>query len=244
MNTVGTSFKAGLRTALLVIFAVILMDQVLKIWIKTHMTMDEEIPVIGDWFILHFTENPGMAFGMEFGGTYGKLLLTLFRIIAVGGLSYYLYTQIKAGVRMGFIICLAMITAGAAGNIIDSIFYGVFFSESTHYQLATAFPETGYATWFHGEVVDMFYMPIFKGYLPEALGGDYFIFFRPIFNLADASISLGVFFILLFQKRFFSESSALNENTEATVIDEAVNSSDDLPISEEDDEISSAQKGI
>ncbi|MBI1221382.1 MAG: lipoprotein signal peptidase [Bacteroidetes bacterium] len=205
------SLKSGIRTALIVIFSVILLDQSLKIWIKTHLTLDEEIHIFGDWFILHFTENPGMAFGMEFGGEYGKLMLTLFRIIAVGGLSYYLFSQIKHGARIGFIICLAMITAGAAGNIIDSIFYGVLFSESNHYELATLFPDGGgYASWFHGKVVDMLYMPIFKGYLPESLGGEYFIFFRPIFNIADASISLGVFFILLFQRRYFP---SLKKNT-------------------------------
>lgn len=222
------SIKSGIRAALAVIFSVLLLDQTLKIWIKTTMTMDEEIHVFGDWFILHFTENPGMAFGMEFGGEYGKLLLTLFRLVAVSGLSYYLFSQIKQGARIGFVICLSMITAGAAGNILDSVFYGVFFSESTHYQVATSFPDSGYASWFHGRVVDMFYMPVFKGYLPEWLGGDYFVFFRPIFNLADASISLGVFFILIFQKRFFSHelpqdtAELLVENSEesdAAIID-------------------------
>lgn len=186
--------------------------------------MDEEIHVFGDWFILHFTENPGMAFGMEFGGEYGKLLLTLFRLVAVSGLSYYLYTQIKNGARTGFIICLAMITAGAAGNILDSVFYGVFFTESTHYQVASSFPEMGYANWFHGRVVDMFYMPVFKGYLPEWIGGQYFVFFRPIFNLADASISLGVFFILLFQRRFFAVGPEVPEETLAI--------SEEIPITE------------
>ncbi|HCS19255.1 MAG TPA: lipoprotein signal peptidase [Bacteroidetes bacterium] len=206
--TSSQQVRSGLRVSFLVLFMVLVLDQFSKIWIKTHMAMDEEIHVIGDWFILHFTENPGMAFGMEFGGDHGKLLLTLFRMLAVTGLSYYLYTQIKSGASKGFIICLAMITAGAAGNIIDSIFYGVFFTESTHYQVATAFPEIGYSSWFHGKVVDMLYLPVFKGFLPEWLGGDYFIFFRPIFNLADASISLGVVFILIFQKQFFKHQLA------------------------------------
>lgn len=216
------SMKAGIRTALLVILGVLIIDQTLKIWIKTNLTMDEEIHVFSDWFILHFTENPGMAFGMEFGGEYGKLMLTLFRILAVGGLSYYLYTQIKEKARIGFIICLAMITAGAAGNIIDSIFYGVIFSESSHYQLATMFPEEGYSSLFHGKVVDMLYMPVYKGYLPEFLGGDYFIFFRPIFNIADASISLGVFFILLFQRRYFpslKKEESSNAETEQSSVE-------------------------
>jgi signal peptidase II len=218
--------KSGIRTSLIVLFVVLVLDQCSKIWIKTHMAMDEEIHVLGDWFILHFTENPGMAFGMEFGGEHGKLMLTLFRMLAVTGLSYYLYTQIKAGATRGFVICLAMITAGAAGNIIDSIFYGVFFTESTHYQLATAFPETGYSSWFHGKVVDMLYLPVFKGYLPEWLGGDYFIFFRPIFNLADASISIGVFFILIFQKAFFK-----HQNQEPVTV-EPVPESEEIPETE------------
>ncbi|MHB1278384.1 MAG: signal peptidase II, partial [Bacteroidia bacterium] len=142
------------------------------------------------------------------------------------GLSKYLYTQIKAGATRGFIICLAMITAGAAGNILDSIFYGVFFTESTHYQVATAFPEAGYASWFHGKVVDMLYLPVFKGYLPEWLGGDFFIFFRPIFNLADASISLGVFFILLFQKRFFKHQQVAPMEISPVTIDETPTATD------------------
>jgi signal peptidase II len=200
-----TKIQVGVRNALLVIFGVLLIDQWSKIYVKLNFTMDEEVSVFGDWFILHFTENPGMAFGMEFGGEYGKLALTLFRILAVSGLGYYLFSQIKSGATMGYILCLALITAGASGNIIDSIFYGMYFSESTHYELATAFPETGYAAIFHGRVVDMLYLPIFKGFLPEWLGGDYFIFFRPIFNIADASISIGVFLIMIFQKRFFSE---------------------------------------
>lgn len=224
--TSSQQVKTGIRLSFLVLALVLVLDQFSKIWIKTHMAMDEEIHVFGDWFILHFTENPGMAFGMEFGGDHGKLLLTLFRMVAVTGLSYYLYTQIKAGASRGFIICLAMITAGAAGNIIDSIFYGVFFTESTHYQVATAFPEAGYSSWFHGKVVDMLYLPVFRGFLPEWLGGDYFIFFRPIFNLADASISLGVFFILVFQKRFFQHQLLANTETAPVVVEETPPSED------------------
>lgn len=199
------SFKAGIRTAILVILSVLLIDQASKIYIKLNFLMDEEVHVWGDWFILHFTENPGMAFGMEFGGRYGKLLLTSFRIVAVIGLSYYLVKQIRLGINRGFVISLSLITAGAAGNIIDSVFYGVIFSETTHYELASAFSGNGYAPFFYGRVVDMLYLPVFKGYLPEWLGGDYFIFFRPIFNIADASISIGVFIILLFQRSFFKE---------------------------------------
>ena len=199
--------------------------------------MDEEVAVFGDWFILHFTENPGMAFGMEFGGPYGKLLLTSFRIVAVCGLGYYLVKQIKVGINRGFVISLSLITAGAAGNIIDSVFYGVIFSESTHYELASAFAENGYSSLFHGRVVDMLYLPIYKGFLPEWLGGDYFIFFRPIFNIADASISIGVFIILLFQRSFFKEATPISEPTETSFSvkreDENENQSDLSPHEEE-----------
>ncbi len=220
--TENHSFGKGVRLAFLVIFLVLFLDQASKIWIKTHMTLDEEIHVIGNWFILHFTENPGMAFGLEFGGEYGKLMLTLFRILAVSGLTYYLFQQIRQKAHTGFIICLAMITAGAAGNILDSLFYGLIFTESTHIQIAEMFPDQGYASFLHGEVVDMIYLPVFRGNLPEWLGGNYFIFFRPIFNLADASISLGVFFILIFQRRFFKQP--LPDNSQ-----EAVPSSEESP---------------
>lgn len=205
----GLSARKGVKLAALVIFLVLLLDQISKIWIKTHMRLDEEIHVFGDWFILHFTENPGMAFGLEFGGDYGKLLLTLFRMLAVSGLAWYLYQQIRQGAKKGFIICLAMITAGAAGNIVDSLFYGMIFTESSM-QVATMFPEQGYGSFLHGKVVDMIYLPVYKGYLPDWLGGKYFIFFRPIFNLADASISLGVFFILIFQRSFFKSDKPVS----------------------------------
>ncbi len=163
---------------------------------------------ITDWAIIHFIENPGMAFGMELGGDYGKLILTLFRIVVVGGIIYWLRGLIKEKAPNIAIVSVSLILAGAIGNIIDSIFYGVIFN-SSYGQIASFLPaEGGYAGWFHGQVVDMFYFPLYKGYLPEWLpfwGGDYFIFFRPIFNVADTSISVGVGLLLLFQKTIFKK---------------------------------------
>ncbi len=161
---------------------------------------------MADWAIIHFTENPGMAFGIELGGSYGKLILTLFRIVVVGGIIYWLRNLIRDKVPTVGIVAVSLILAGAIGNIIDSVFYGVIFNESAG-QIASFMPaEGGYAGWFHGRVVDMFYFPLFKGFLPEWIpfwGGDYFIFFRPIFNVADTSISVGVGLLLLFQKKVF-----------------------------------------
>lgn len=196
-----------MKRAALVVFLVLLADQVLKIWIKTNMVLGQEFK-FADWAIIHFTENPGMAFGLELGGDYGKLILTLFRIIVVGGIIYWLRNLIKEKTKPIGIVAVAMILAGAIGNILDSIFYGVLFSES-YGQVATFLPEGGgYASWFHGRVVDMFYFPLYKGYLPDWLpfwGGDYFVFFRPIFNIADTSISVGVGLLLLFQKAVFKK---------------------------------------
>lgn len=163
---------------------------------------------IADWFIIHFTENPGMAFGMELGGNYGKLILTLFRIVVVGGIFYWLKGMVKENAKPVAITAVSLVLAGAIGNIIDSVFYGVVFNES-YGQLANFIPEEGgYAGWFHGRVVDMLYFPLFKGYLPDWIpfwGGDYFVFFRPIFNIADTAISVGVGLLLLFQKTIFKK---------------------------------------
>lgn len=194
-----------MKRAALIIFLVLLADQVLKIWIKTNMYLGEEYR-IADWFIIHFTENPGMAFGFEFGGAYGKPILTLFRIVVVGAIFYWLRQLVKEGVKPVGIVAVSLIFAGAVGNIIDSLFYGMVFGES-YGQVAEIMPEDGgYAPFLHGRVVDMFYFPLYKGYLPDWLpfwGGDYFIFFRPIFNIADAAISVGVGLLLLFQKAVF-----------------------------------------
>lgn len=195
--------------AILTIFLVLIADQVLKIWVKTNMVLGENIYVLGDWFILHFTENEGMAFGLSFGGKAGKLALSIFRVIAVCGIGWYLASLLKKNAPVGLIVSLGLIMAGALGNILDSLFYGLIFSESTHFFPALLFPEDGgYAPLFFGKVVDMFYFPIIKGYWPSwspIKAGDYFEFFRPVFNLADAAISVGVGIILIWQKKFFKD---------------------------------------
>jgi signal peptidase II len=195
-----------LKKPFLLIILVLIADQVLKFWVKTNMFLGQEFGIFGDWFIIHFTENYGMAFGLEFAGEYGKLFLTFFRLAAISGLSWYLYTLFKTKAHIGLQYSMALILAGAAGNLIDSIFYGVLFTDS-NYRIAEFIPEDGgYASLFHGRVVDMFYFPIIKGYFPSWFpiwSNEYFIFFRPVFNIADASITVGVIIILLFQKRFF-----------------------------------------
>ena len=185
----------GYTKPLLIIFLVLLADQVLKTWIKTNMYIGQEFKIIGNWFIIHFTENNGMAFGLEFGGEFGKLALSLFRIVAVAGIGYGLHYLIQKKYHRGLILNVALIFSGALGNIIDSVFYGKIY---------------GYAGWFHGRVVDMFYFPIIDGHFPAWLpiwGGEEFVFFRPVFNIADAAISVGVIIILIFQKSYFKEDS-------------------------------------
>lgn len=192
-----------------IIFLVLLIDQILKIWIKTNMTYSQEFGIFGlNWARIHFVENPGMAFGIEFGGGYGKLALSMFRIIAVGFLIYYIRQLLRANAPMGLLASFALILAGAFGNIIDSAFYGMIFSESTYHTVATMFPEGGgYAGFLHGKVVDMFYFPFYEGVLPEWFPlwpGQEVLFFRPVFNIADSSITTGVLSILIFQRSFFS----------------------------------------
>ncbi len=185
----------GYTKPLLLIFLVLLADQVLKIWIKTNMYLGQEFKVFGEWFIIHFTENNGMAFGLEFGGEFGKLALSLFRIFAVAGIGYGLHYMIKHKYHRGLILNVALVFAGALGNIIDSVFYGLVFK---------------YETLFHGRVVDMLYFPIVSGTFPTWLpfwGGEQFEFFRPVFNLADTAISVGVVMILIFQKTYFKEEN-------------------------------------
>lgn len=173
------------------------------------MTIGEEINVLGNWFIIHFTENEGMAFGMQFGGDFGKLILSIFRIIAIVLIGWYLIKITKRKEKAGLIISLSLIFAGALGNIIDSAFYGMAFSASKFHEVAVFFPEEGgYSNFLHGKVVDMLYFPVIKGYYPSWFpfwGGNEFIFFRPVFNIADSSITTGVFILIFFQKKFFKK---------------------------------------
>jgi signal peptidase II len=195
------------RWAILTILLVLISDQILKIWIKTSLPLGGEIPVLGNWFALHFVENNGMAFGLELEGSAGKLLLSLFRIIAVGAIGYYLYKQIRNNASIGLIISLSLVVAGAFGNIIDSAFYGMIFTESNYNQIAQIFHEGGgYAPVFFGKVVDMFHFRLLEGIYPDwipFLGGEDFMFFRPVFNMADTAITSGVVLLILFQKKFF-----------------------------------------
>lgn len=195
--------KGQIATA--VVFLVLLLDQVLKIWIKTHMQLHENVEITS-WFYIYFTENPGMAFGIEL---VDKLFLTLFRIVAVGFIGFFLYKQVQLKRSTGFITCVALILAGAAGNIVDSVFYGKLFDHSFG-QVSSFLPETGgYADFMHGKVVDMFYFPLIESTFPSWLpiwGGEDFIFFRPIFNLADSAICVGVFSLVLFFRNTLSEA--------------------------------------
>jgi len=208
--TAQYSFVKG-RNVFLIIFLIVLVDQVFKIFIKTHYYAGESHMVIGNWFRLYFIENEGMAYGWKFGGEWGKMILSLFRLAAVIFGVFYLNSIIKKKYHPGFIICAALIFAGALGNLIDSMFYGIIFEESSTSLLNVAkiFPEKGYAGFFHGKVVDMLYFPIIRNaHFPSWFpfwGGEEFEFFRPIFNLADAAISTGVITILIFQKRFFGQ---------------------------------------
>lgn len=206
------STKGGVILCALVVLLTILIDQLVKYEIKTNFVLGEEKPIFGDWFILHFTENNGMAFGIEFGGNIGKYLLTSFRIIAVIGISWFIWGQIKTYASKLFIISMGLVLAGAIGNIIDSIFYGVWFEDINRYD----------GGWFRGRVVDMFYAPIINGHWPEwspIWAGEEFIFFRPVFNVADAAISIGVGLIILNQKKFFGN----NYNNDSTEIAEESN---------------------
>lgn len=196
------------QLAFLVIALVLIADQVLKIWIKTHFYLGEERRVIGNWFILHFVENRGMAFGFEFAGRFGKVLLTLFRVVAASAIMVYLLNQIKKGIPTGLVISIAMIFAGAVGNIFDSAFYGLIFTDSFG-RVAEFLPAGGgYETFLHGSVVDMLFFPVIKGTWPgwsPINAGESFLFFRPVFNMADSSITVGISIILLFYRKYFNE---------------------------------------
>lgn len=189
------------------------------------MTLGQEIHLAGNWAIIHFTENNGMAFGMQFAGDYGKLFLSLFRIIAVILLTWYLFHLSRKKEKFGVIFSFSLILAGAIGNILDSAFYGMMFSESTYFDIARLFPvEGGYGTFLHGRVVDMLYFPILEGSYPHWFpfwGNQQFLFFRPVFNIADSSITCGVLSLILFQRRFFqakNESETTVESSENPTI--------------------------
>lgn len=200
------------RNVFLIICLIVIADQALKIYIKTHYHAGESHAIIGNWFRLYFIENEGMAYGWKFGGDWGKLILTLFRLAAVIFGVFYIKKIIQQKYHPGFIICAALIFSGALGNLIDSMFYGMIFEDSSPfvYNIAKIFPAHGYAGFLHGKVVDMLYFPIIRNaHFPLWIpfwGGEDFEFFRPIFNLSDAAISIGIITILVFQKRFFKNN--------------------------------------
>ena len=192
---------------------VILIDQGFKLWVYNNMAMGDagEIYVLGDWFRLHYLLNPGMAFGLKIDAVWGKLLLTVFRIGAIGAIAYYMYIQAQKGMHIGMLWCMALILGGAVGNAVDSIFYGVLLDNA---------PYDAPTPWFHGQVIDMLYFPIIDGNYPDwfpAVGGDRFQFFRPVFNIADSAIFLGVLFILLFQRRFLATATGSSEEDELEI---------------------------
>ncbi len=200
--------KAAYTKPFLVALFIILLDQIIKTWVRAHMAMGEEIHFLGERGMLHYTENNGMAFGMELGGDWGKLALTLFRILAVCGIGYGLVYLIQRKYHRGLIMNVALIFAGAMGNIIDSTFYGVMYH---------------YAPLFHGRVVDMFYFPLLSGIFPPWLplwGGQDYIFFRPVFNLADSAISVGVILILIFQKHYFKHEEPEESQPNSEMVEE------------------------
>ena len=189
----------------LIVIAVLVIDQIIKIWVKTNMFWHESIKIT-DWFYIYFTENNGMAFGMEI---FNKFFLTGFRIIAAIAITYLLIQYVKKNYKTGFLVCVSLILAGAVGNIIDCVLYGEIFSESTHSTLATLVPfGEGYSEWFYGKVVDMFYFPLIETNWPEWMpfvGGEHFIFFSPIFNFADAAISCGIIALSLFYGKYLGD---------------------------------------
>jgi signal peptidase II len=211
--------KSRTKKLLAIIFSILVVDQVSKVWIKTNLTLGQEFIVFKDWFIIHFVENNGMAFGFEFAGEYGKLFLSLFRIVAVIAIGWYLFRLVhQKELTFGFLACIALIFAGAIGNIIDSLFYGVLFNHS-YGQVADFLPEGGgYSGFLHGKVVDMFYFPVIDTTIPGWFpfwGGNELIFFRPVFNIADSSITTGILFILLFYRKEFNTLEARDvENIE------------------------------
>lgn len=193
--------------AVLVVFAVLLIDQIIKIWVKTSMTLHESIHVT-DWFYITFIENNGMAFGMQLGS---KIILSLFRVVAISALGYYIWLEVKRRAKTGYIVCLSFILAGAVGNLLDCMFYGLVFNASSPFYLSYFVPfGTGYAPFLMGKVVDMFYFPLIETEWPAWMpfvGGDHFVFFSPVFNFADSCISVSVVWLILFYRQEISKMS-------------------------------------
>ena len=208
------------RLAILIVVAILLTDQAIKIWVKTSMTLHESIHIT-DWFYILFIENNGMAFGMQLGS---KILLSLFRVSAIALLGYYIWIEVGKKARTGYIVCLAMVLAGAAGNLIDCMFYGLVFNNSSEFYVSYFVPfGTGYAPFLMGKVVDMFYFPLIETDWPQWMpfvGGDHFIFFSPIFNFGDASISVGVVLLLLFYRKEISQISLKKKEPVAPIPEE------------------------
>jgi signal peptidase II len=217
------------RNLALIVALVVIADQALKIYIKTTLPLNTSREMLGESFQLYFVENPGMAYGWKFGGEWGKVALTVFRLIAVVFGTWYLGSIIKKKYHKGFIIMAGLVYAGAIGNLIDSCFYGMIFDKGmlynavlndyVNYEGLASFSSTGYASFLHGNVVDMFYFPVIRGTFPDWFplwGGEAFEFFRPIFNIADAAITTGVLSILVFQRRFFKHAENEQHNTVET----------------------------
>jgi len=195
----------SLKKAYLLVILILIVDQISKIYIKTNFIYGEAGQVdVASWFKILLIENEGMAWGTEIPGAYGKLILTLFRLVAVSGIGWWLWDSVKKGSSNFLVVAIALILAGAFGNIIDSVFYGVIFDHSNG-QTATLFSDQPYGTWFHGKVVDMLYFPIWEGDLPSWLGGKHFTFFNAIFNIADMAISTGVGILIVFNKKAFAK---------------------------------------
>lgn len=199
------------RLAVLIIIAILLIDQAIKIWVKTSMTLHESIHIT-DWFYISFIENNGMAFGMQLGS---KIILSLFRVAAIAALGYYIWLEVGKKTKIGYLVCLSMILAGAAGNLIDCMFYGLIFNNSSEFYQSYFVPfGTGYAPFLMGKVVDMFYFPLIVTEWPlwmPFVGGEHFVFFSPVFNFADASISVGVVLLLLFYRKEISQITLKKE---------------------------------
>jgi len=205
----------SLKKSGLLIILILLIDQISKIYIKTHFMLGEQIQVF-EWFRILFVENEGMAWGARIPGEYGKLILTVFRLVAIVGIGYWLWDTIKSKGSKMLIISISLIFAGALGNIIDSVFYGVIFNDS-HRQVASFLADEPYGTLLHGKVVDMLYFPLWEGYLPEWIpvwGGEYFTFFEPVFNIADSSITIGFLMMILFNRKAFQKEKEATVETE------------------------------